>query len=178
MKRRGSGPQQFPDVEQEIGENPARYLDADLLMDDNARELFHARLRGIHDQRVAARWLEVEHRLDREDCPRSAVVEKLEQRAAFLDEHGNRTHSEDPGPDRPLHAGGDPDDPPPKTPQRPGTSEFARKAARHYHYITKAIPFLEARDRRRDEREMAVDAEASPPVATDGGDDAGGIDDA
>lgn len=170
-------PQWRREIAQEIGEDPGRFLDADILMNEAARELFEGRLRGIRSKAVVARWLEVEHRLDRKDCPRSSVVEKLEQHGRWLDEAGERDIDADPGPDLPIHTGGDPEDPPPKTPNRPGTTRFDRGAARHYHYITLAKPFLEARDQDDQDgggRDDVVDDGQEPAVATDGGADGRG----
>lgn len=127
-----------------------RYLDADLLLNEAARELFEARLRGSRSKAVVARWLEVEHRLDRRDCPRSVVVEKLEQHGRWLAEVGDRDLGADPGPDQPIHTGGDPENPPPMTPDRLAVSRLTQNAARHYHYTTLAKPYLEARDQREE----------------------------
>lgn len=50
--------------------------------------LAFARIRGIDSQFVVAKWLEVEHKLER--GPRESVVEKLQQRHRYLEDHGER----------------------------------------------------------------------------------------
>jgi hypothetical protein len=88
----GSDRKEFPDIESEIGEDPARFLDKPLAPDPHGdttpMALAKARIRGIRKASVAARWLEVEHRLER--GPRESIVERLEQRARQLQEHGER----------------------------------------------------------------------------------------
>jgi hypothetical protein len=89
----GSDRKEFPDIESEIGEDPARFLDRPLAPDYHTdgdttpMALAKARIRGIRKASVAARWLEVEHHLDR--GPRESIVERLEQKARELNEHGD-----------------------------------------------------------------------------------------
>jgi hypothetical protein len=88
----GSDREEFPEIAAEIGEDPARFLDQPLAPDrigDMTRlSLAKARIRGIDKKLVARYWLEVEHRLER--GPRESIVERLEQRARQLQEHGER----------------------------------------------------------------------------------------
>lgn len=86
--------EEFPEVAEQIGEDPARFLDKPLAPDflsggdTTPLALAKARIRGIDRLEVVARWLEVEHQLDR--GPRESIVEKLEQRGRVLKEHGER----------------------------------------------------------------------------------------
>lgn len=84
----------YPDVQQAIGEDPARFLDAPLVergqshTDQTRQRLVRARIRGIDRREVAARWLYVERDLER--GPRKTIVEWLTDRMAELDEIGDR----------------------------------------------------------------------------------------
>lgn len=87
--------QQFPDIAEKISENPARFLDRDVLGTTPAGEskpslLLEARIRGIDYIDVVDAYLQVELALDREDCPRQGVVALLNQRKQWLREHGER----------------------------------------------------------------------------------------
>lgn len=74
-----------------IGEDPARYLDKDLVSGEG-RELALARIRGIARIEVVRAWRAAERRLaardDRE--PRGKILELLEERETYLQEHGER----------------------------------------------------------------------------------------
>lgn len=84
----------FPEIADEIGEDPARFLDKPLAPDyssggdTTALALAKVRIDGIDKLEVVARWLEVEHQLER--GPRDSIVERLEQRGRELKEHGER----------------------------------------------------------------------------------------
>lgn len=86
--------EEFPEVAEVIGEDPARFLDKPLAPDYRSggsttpMALAKARIDGIDSLVVVARWLEVEHQLDR--GPRDSVVERPEQRGRELKEHGER----------------------------------------------------------------------------------------
>jgi len=108
--------ERFPEVAEEIGEDPARWLDHDMLkqtlvrqevdpnsefgqmrlVEDNDKnstfgKMFRARVRGIDKLFVIRKWLEVEHELDR--GPRhKQVIEPLKERAQDLKENGERSH--------------------------------------------------------------------------------------
>lgn len=93
----------FPQLREDLGEDPARYLDAPMFIDGNREPpLFtaFARIRGIDRLEVANAWLAVERRLDR--GPRDPVVEALEDRIAYLEEAGERpeTVPTEEGPER------------------------------------------------------------------------------
>lgn len=76
----------FPEIEAEIGENPARFLEG------ANPALLKARRRGIDRVDVARRWIEVEIELadiyDR--APRSDLISYLNKRTKYLKEHGER----------------------------------------------------------------------------------------
>jgi len=93
----------FPQLREDLGEDPARYLDVPMFIDGNREPpLFtaFARIRGIDRLEVANAWLAVERRLDR--GPRDPVVEALEERIAYLEEAGERpgTVPTEEGPER------------------------------------------------------------------------------
>lgn len=79
--------ERFPALVESIGEDPARFLDkSGPEYDKNA--LIAARIRGIDSIEVLRAWRAVERRLH---GGRSAVVELLDEREAYLEEHGERT---------------------------------------------------------------------------------------
>lgn len=88
----------FPDYREQIGEDPARFLDRPLVGSPSKigapGMIVQARIHGIDRLDVAARWLEVEHRLDR--GPRKKVVKMLKGRVEWLKANGER-------PDRLAH---------------------------------------------------------------------------
>jgi hypothetical protein len=78
-------------LEAAIGEDPARYLDRSLAS-GNGRELAFARIPGIDRLEVVNAWRAAERRLatrdDRE--PRGKLLDLLDEREAYLQEHGER----------------------------------------------------------------------------------------
>lgn len=74
--------EQFPSLRDQIGEDPARYLDRDDLY------IAKIRIRGIDFIEVVRAWKAVERRIDR--GPREEVMQLLEERESFLQEHGER----------------------------------------------------------------------------------------
>lgn len=79
------GRPRFPDIEEEIGEDPGRFLDV-------GGQTLDARLEGIDSIDVARRWIEVEVELGdyREDSPRQDIIARLNARIEHLREHGDR----------------------------------------------------------------------------------------
>ncbi len=77
--------ERFPAVREQIGEDPARFLDYAVL---EYLRLAHARIRGIDYQHVIVEWLRVERELER--GPRETVVEWIQERNRELIEHGDR----------------------------------------------------------------------------------------
>ena len=92
MSRRRLTREQFPQIVQEIGEDPARFLDAPLLEPDREGAspflLAKARVRGIDRVDVLQAWIDVEVALER--GPREPVIALLNQRKAELGELGER----------------------------------------------------------------------------------------
>ena len=92
MSRRRLTREQFPEIAQGIGEDPARFLDAPLLEPDREGAspflLAQARLRGIERFNVLQLWIDVEVALER--GPRKQVIALLNQRKRELDELGER----------------------------------------------------------------------------------------
>jgi hypothetical protein len=90
------------------GENPARFLDHDLIehgedhTDNTLQRMVRDRIRGIDTLEVIDAWIETETSLDR--GPRQTVISWLNQRKRYLEEHGERpdlsTASLDERPDR------------------------------------------------------------------------------
>jgi hypothetical protein len=88
----------FPSLAEDLGEDPARFLDRELIergpghTNETAKALVVARIEGIDRVEVARAWRAVERALaekhDRE--PRQAIVKRLEERVAWLEAHGDR----------------------------------------------------------------------------------------
>lgn len=90
---------QFPRVEEEIGENPARFLDHDLLGSQGCGNLIRARIRGLDSLEAVRAWKAVERALDRDT--RDKVIEMLDVREQQLQESGDRPDRLPHGPRRP-----------------------------------------------------------------------------
>lgn len=81
-------------LKEDIGENPARFLDHRLVergedhTDYTLARMVRDRITGIDRIEVVRAWKAVERRLDR--GPRDAVLQLLDQREQFLQEHGER----------------------------------------------------------------------------------------
>ncbi|WP_231183074.1 hypothetical protein [Haladaptatus sp. DYF46] len=75
-----------------LDENPARFLDHDLVehgsnhTDHTLQRLVTARIRGIGTIEVVNAWIAVERKIDY--GPREGVISLLEERKAFLEEYG------------------------------------------------------------------------------------------
>ena len=94
MNTRGETPEWQRRLKAKLGENPARFLDHDLIergnrhTDHTLQRLVRARIRGIDRLEVVNAWIAVERKLDR--GPRDRIINLLEQRKAFLEDHGER----------------------------------------------------------------------------------------
>jgi len=133
MTRFGAGGEdldrpEYPDTVANIGEDPARYLY------DRPRWVALARIRGIHKLAVVAAFRAVELNLARQqdvrEEPRDWVLEVLDEREAYLEEHGefdpDVDHAEpETGPYTPDQWQRDPGGLPPITPHE---SNIARPA--------------------------------------------------
>ena len=89
-----------PKLVEEIGEDPARWLDWDLLADSQRASIVRTLIDGIDSiQRVRA-WKAVEYRLANDDKndgarnpldePRAAIMQRLDQREEWLELNGER----------------------------------------------------------------------------------------
>lgn len=94
MNSRGETPEWQRRLKQKLGENPARFLDHDLVergnrhTDRTLQRLVRARIRGIDRLEVVNAWIAVERKLDR--GPRDRIIDLLEERKVYLEEHGGR----------------------------------------------------------------------------------------
>jgi hypothetical protein len=75
--------ERFPCLKEQIGEDPARYLDVDRIDD---LQLARVRIRGIDFLATLRAWRAVERQLG----PRPKVLEWLDEREAKLERIGNR----------------------------------------------------------------------------------------
>ncbi|WP_435145942.1 hypothetical protein [Halobaculum sp. P14] len=84
--------EEFPRLRDDLGEDPARFLDRDELGGPDAMMLAKARIRGIDSIATARAWIAVERALDR--GPRDAVISLLENRIDDLEANGERPSRE------------------------------------------------------------------------------------
>jgi hypothetical protein len=79
-------------IREQIGEDPARWLDWDFLADSGRKVLVMSLINGIDDMQRLRAWRAVERRLaardDRE--PRGPIMQRLDQREQWLELHGER----------------------------------------------------------------------------------------
>jgi len=86
-------PEWQQDMKDDIGENPARFLDQDIPVDaDSPTSMFIARVRGIDRLEVVGAWLGAERRLaaEQDRQPRDHVINLPQQRRESLQENGER----------------------------------------------------------------------------------------
>ena len=94
MNTRGKTPEWQRRLKRKLGENPARFLDHDLVerghrhTDHTLQRLVRARIRGIDRLEVVNAWIAVERKLDR--GPRDQIIDLLEERKDYLEDHGER----------------------------------------------------------------------------------------
>lgn len=94
MNPRGETPAWQRRLKEKLGENPARFLDYELVergsshTDRTLQRLVRARIRGIERLEVVNAWIAVERKLDR--GPRDRIIELLEKRKAHLEANGER----------------------------------------------------------------------------------------
>jgi hypothetical protein len=90
MGGRTSNRERFPEIAEEIGEDPARWLDRDLLEstpgDQPEKWRLQKRIDGIASLQVARAWAKVERELER--GPRDPVLDMIQERVAYLNRHG------------------------------------------------------------------------------------------
>lgn len=129
--------ERFPDVEERIGEDPARVLDRPLIKPTRSKTsspfaLAEARIRGIDRLGVLNGYLQVERSLDR--GPRDQVVELLEQRRDLLLELGDRDDRDvgprDPAPEKDVVIIDEDGNPEPYEKARKGTASAKVQSVR------------------------------------------------
>ena len=86
-------PNPFPEPSRQYGENPARFLAAELAVDDGdgtRGELMLARIRGLETIELCGFWLAVERALANSEGrePRQRVERAIRERKAHLEEYG------------------------------------------------------------------------------------------
>jgi len=86
-------PNPFPEPSRQYGENPARFLAAELAVDDGdgtSGELMLARIRGVETIELCGFWLAVERALANKEGrePRERVERAIRQRKAELEANG------------------------------------------------------------------------------------------
>jgi hypothetical protein len=88
MKGGNTGEVANPGLKADIGEDPERFLDRPISIDD---QWPIARIKGIDSLRVCRIWQRIEQDPDRAAGePRDQVMRLLEQREQFLQENGDR----------------------------------------------------------------------------------------
>jgi len=82
----------FPNLRDDLGEDPARFLDRPLVdpsgVGSSPFELARARIRGIDKLAVINAWIAVEKQIDR--GPRDRVLDLLQERMTELEANGGR----------------------------------------------------------------------------------------
>ena len=99
-----------PKAREEIGEDPARWLDWDFLQDSTRKDLVWSLIDGIDSLERVRIWKAVERKLasDRYDSsvdidePRGPIMQRLDQREEWLRLHGERPDRLPYGPRRPC----------------------------------------------------------------------------
>ena len=85
---------QYPNLREDLGEDPARWLDHRLVeygadyTDHTLSRMVRDRIHGIDRIAVVNAWIAVERNLDR--GPRRPIIQLLEKRLVYLEEHGER----------------------------------------------------------------------------------------
>lgn len=78
----------FPKLKDDYGEDPARWLDCDILGHSDRKRLVEARIEGIDEIALVRAWIAVERRLDRDT--RQGIITRLERREEQLQQIGER----------------------------------------------------------------------------------------
>jgi len=89
--------ERFPGLRERLGEDPARWLDAEILGTgtkhiDGRSRMVRTRIESIDRIEVVRAWKAVERRLGRSDDggPRSGIIQALDEREGVLEEIGER----------------------------------------------------------------------------------------
>ena len=89
----GHTPDPSPELSDEHGENPARFLQEDIAIDSGdgtSGELMFARIRGLESVALVRYWVAMERRLASIEGrdPRDRIIRALAERERQLEEHG------------------------------------------------------------------------------------------
>jgi len=157
----------FDSLKDDIGEDPARWLDWDLLNHPDRRQVVRSLIKGIDQVKRVRAWQAVERRLaDQDDRePRAKILQWLDQREEWLELHGERS-------DR-LQERDEPRDLPPVETTYPDRDDVDEAADRATFSAEPAFGPLEERyPHLFDEDDSTSESAETSAVATDGGDDA------
>ncbi|GGK64504.1 hypothetical protein [Haloarcula sebkhae] len=101
-----------PRLEEDIGEDPARWLDQDLLSHPDRRKLVFSLIDGIDSIERVRAWRSIERKLANNrfaekarnplEKPRAKIMQRLDQREEWLELHGERPDRLPCGPRRPC----------------------------------------------------------------------------
>jgi hypothetical protein len=156
----------FDELKDQIGEDPARWLDWDLFTNGHRRQLVRSLIKGIDTVERVRAWKAIERRLaDQDDRkPRAKIMQWLDQREEWLELHGER-------PDR-LQERDEPRDLPPVKTKFPDRDDIDTASDRSTFSSERAFGPLEERYPHLFDDGPAVDETSEPTgeVATDGGD--------
>jgi len=169
-QNQGGGERQrrrFDHVKEDIGEDPARWLDWDLIRHEDRRELLWSLIDAIDSIERVRACRAVERRLAAKDDrePRAKIIQRLDQREEWLELHGER-------PDR-LQERTESRDLPPVETTFPNRDDVQDASDRSIYQPERAFGSLQERyphlfdDGPNAEESGQTDAE----VATDGGDE-------
>ena len=84
--------ERFPELREQLGEDPARWLDWSILGERDRERMVRTRIESIDRIEVIRAWKAVERRLGRgeDGGPRSGIVQALDEREGVLEEIGER----------------------------------------------------------------------------------------
>jgi len=84
--------ERFPELREQLGEDPARWLDWSIPGERDRERMVRTRIESIDRIEVIRAWKAVERRLGRgeDGGPRSGIVQALDEREAVLEEIGER----------------------------------------------------------------------------------------
>jgi len=93
----------FPSLREDIGEDPARWLDWEIVSNEDRKRMLVGLIRGMDRLDRLRAWKAVERRLGRgrDGGPRRWVIDRLDEREATLEEIGERPDRLPFGPRRP-----------------------------------------------------------------------------
>jgi len=84
--------ERFPELREQLGEDPARWLDWSIPGERDRERMVRTRIESIDRIEVIRAWKAVERRLGRgeDGGPRSGIVQALDEREGVLEEIGER----------------------------------------------------------------------------------------